>query len=106
MSVIFGNVVNGQSVSSAFTLGATDRCLLVAVSSHAALGWFASFQLPTGDWLRSRDPWSNCQSQSLFFGSGGGVGLVPYCAGQQVRIETSAAVSATTSFCLIETCRG
>ena len=42
------------------------------------------------------------QSQAFFAGANGGWGLVPYRPNVAVRIETGAAVSATTSFALIE----
>jgi hypothetical protein len=106
VAVFFGTVANGQTVSSAFSLNATDRALLVGVSSHAALIWFAAFQtVPGGPFVRSIDPWSAI-SGAVLAGTGGGWGYVPFCPSNQVRIETSAAVSATTSFQLVEAVRG
>jgi hypothetical protein len=102
MAIFFGTVVNGQIVSSAFTLAATDRALLVGVSSHALLQWYVSFQTtPGGPFIRFLDNWSSV-SGAVFAGANGGWGHVPYCPANQVRIETSAAVSATTSFQIIE----
>ena len=42
------------------------------------------------------------QSPAFFAGANGGWGLVPYRPNVAVRIETGAAVWATTSFALIE----
>ncbi len=90
-------------MSSAFTLAATDRALLVGVSSAAANTWYAAFQpIIGGAWLRYLDPWSSVTSQAMFSGTNGAWGVVVYPPSSQVRIETSAAVSATTSFALIE----
>ena len=102
MAVQFGTIVNGQTVSSAFTLSCTDRVLVVGVSSHAQLNWFAAFQtVPGGPFLRYFDPWS-ATSGAVYSGALGGWGQIPYSPGNQVRIETSGAVSATTSFQLVE----
>ena len=106
MAVQFGTIANGQTVSSAFTLSCTDRVLVVGISSHAQLIWFASFQtVPGGPFLRSIDPWSTV-SGAILATANGGWGYAPYCPSTQVRIETSAAVSATTSFQLVEVVRG
>jgi len=97
MAVQFGTIVNGQTVSSAFTLAASDRVLVVGVSSHAALLWYASFQgTPGGPFLRYLDPYVT--SGTLFAGTGGAWAPCHYPPSTVVRIETSAAVSATTSF--------
>jgi hypothetical protein len=107
MAVVFGTIANGQSVSSAFTLQSTDRALLVAVSSHAVLQWFASFQItPGAAFVRYLDPWTTNSNGAFMVAAGGGVGLVDYRPAPTMRIETSAGVSATTSFCLIEAARG
>jgi hypothetical protein len=106
MAVAFGTIANGQSVSSAFTLQSTDRALLVGVSSHVALQWFAAFQVvPGGPFLRYLDPWTT-NSNGAFLVAAGGWGLVDYRPTTATRIETSAALSATTSLCLIEAARG
>ena len=105
----YGTVASGQSVSSAFVLFNSDRALAVAVSSHALLSWFASFTATastagvTPSFLRYADPWSALSGGAMFTGfAGGGWGVVATPPAQLVRIETSAAVSATTSFFLIE----
>jgi hypothetical protein len=104
--VQFGTVANGQTVSSAFQLAASDRVLLVGINSHAALQWFASFQgTPGGPFLRYLDPWSSVSGAVLAVANGGW-GFVAYPPSTVVRIETSAAVSATTSLQLVEVCRG
>ena len=101
--VQYGTVPSGTTASSTFVLSATDRPLLIGVSSHVAVTWFAALQaVPNGPWLRFADPWSNVQSQAFFAGANGGWGLVPYRPNVAVRIETGAAVSATTSLALIE----
>ena len=106
MAVQFGTITSGTTASSAFTLSATDRALLIGVSSHAALIWFASFQgTPGGPFLRSLDPWSSISGAVLAVANGGW-GTIAYPPSTQVRIETSAAVSATTSFALVEVVRG
>ena len=105
MAVQFGTIVSGQTVSSAFTLAATDRTLLVGVSSHAAVLWFASFaNTTTGPFLKYLDPWSSVSGAVLAV-AGGGWGTIPYPPTTVCRIETSAAVSATTSFQLVEAVR-
>jgi hypothetical protein len=103
----FGTIVTGQTVSSAFELRATDRSLLVGINSHAALIWYAAFQAtPGGPFLRFFDPWS-AVSGALLAGVGmGGWGMIPSPPATTVRIETSAAVSATTSFQLVEAVQG
>ena len=103
MAVQFGTVANGQTVSSAFVLSATDRALLVGISSHAAGPiWFASFaNVAAGPFLRYFDPWSSISGAVLAVG-GGGFGVIQYPPTTVCRIETSAAVSATTSFQLVE----
>jgi len=80
--------------------------LLVGVSSHAALLWFASFQAtPGGAFLRALDPWSSISGAVVANVGTAAWGLVPYPPSTTVRIETSAAVSATTSFQLVEVVR-
>jgi hypothetical protein len=103
MAVSYGTVVAGQSVSSAFTLAATDKELLIAVSSHAALSWFAAFQVtPGGPFVRDLDSWSANSQNALLASAVGGIGLIGAVPAQVMRIETNNAVSATTSFTLIE----
>jgi hypothetical protein len=105
MAVQFGVVNSGTTASSAFVLSATDRTLVVGVSSHAALLWYASFaNVATGPFLRYLDPWSSV-SGALLAVAGGGFGTIPYPPTTTVRIETSAAVSATTSVQLVEVVR-
>jgi hypothetical protein len=101
MAVAFGTIVNGQSVSSAFELKSTDKALLVGISSHAALLFYASFAVTSGGtFVRFLDPWAT--SGCLLGVAGGGWGTVQYPPTTFVRIEASAAVSATTSFSLVE----
>jgi len=103
--VLFGSVVNGQTVSSAFELKSTEHALLVGISSHSSLLWYSSFQgTPGGPFIRFIDPWA--ASGCLLGVSGGGWGTCQYPPTTTVRIETSAAVSATTSFQLVEVVRG
>lgn len=105
MAVQFGTIPSGTSASSAFELRSTDRALLVGINSHASLGWYASFQAtPGGPFLRYLDPWS-AFSGALLFASGGGWTLCNFPPATTVRIETSAVVSATTSFALVEVVR-
>ena len=95
---------SGQTVSSAFTLSATDRCLLVSVNSHVQRNWFAAFQLaPGADFLRFADPWATTQSLSLLSSALGGIAYVPYCPAQVVRIECGSTTVAVTSFAIVET---
>jgi hypothetical protein len=76
---------------------------MVGVSSHVAVTWFASFGVtPTGPWLRCPDPWSAVQFQALFAGANGGFGWLQYVPTTVMRMEVGAALSATTSFCLVE----
>jgi hypothetical protein len=103
VAVFYGTVVTGQTVSSAFTLVATDKQLLIAVSSHAALSWFAAFQVtPGGPFVRYLDPWSANSNNAMLASAVGGVGLIGAVPAQVVRIETNNAASATTSFAIIE----
>jgi hypothetical protein len=103
VAVFYGTVVAGQSVSSAFTLAATDKELLVAVSSHAALSWFAAFQVtPGGAFVRYLDPWSANSNNAMLASAVGGIGLVGAAPAQVVRIETNNTATATTSFTIIE----
>jgi hypothetical protein len=61
--------------------------------------------VPNGPFVRAIDPWSVI-SGAVFAGTNGGWGMIPYCPSNQVRIETSAGVSATTSFQIVEAVRG
>jgi hypothetical protein len=82
-----------------------DRSILVGVSSHAALLWYASFQPAAGAaFVRYLDGW-NTTSGALFTGAGGAWGLVLFPPATTVRIETSGNVLAVTSFCLVEVVR-
>jgi hypothetical protein len=106
VAVQYGAIPSGTSASSAFALSDTSRALLVGVSSHSTLWWYASFQAtPTGPWIRYVDTWG-AFSGALVGGTGGAWGLCSHPPSALVRIETSAAVSATTSFCLIEAAGG
>lgn len=101
--MFFGPVVTGQTVSSAFILVSTDKELLVAVSSHAALSWFAASQVtPGGPFVRYLDPWSANSQNALLASAVGGVGLIGAVPAQVMRIETNNAASATTSFAIVE----
>jgi hypothetical protein len=103
VAVFFGAVISGTSVSSAFTLASTDKELLVAVSSHAALSWFAAFQVtPGGPFVRYLDPWGVNSQNALLASAIGGIGFVSEVPTQVVRIETNNTATATTSFCIIE----
>src|SRR5262245_13273048 len=106
MAIQYGTIVSGQSVSSAFELRSSERALAIGISSHAALSWYAAFQ-PTagGPWLRYIDL-TGTASGAAFVGNGGGWGIVAWPPTTSVRIETSAAVGATTSVCLVEVVRG
>jgi hypothetical protein len=76
--------------------------LVVGVSSHSQLWWYASFQpTPGGAFLRFVDPWG-AFSGALVASAIGGWGLCSHPPSTVVRIETNAAVSATTSFALVE----
>lgn len=103
MAVFNGTILSGQTVSSAFELRSTDRSLAVAVSSTAGVLWYASFALsPAGPFLRFPDPWSGITSQALVASAIGGWGVLENVPTTSVRLETNAAVTATTSFALIE----
>ena len=106
MSIQFGTIATAATVSSAFTLSATDRVLLVAVNSHNQNLWFCAFQLAAGGpFYRYQDPWSSVQSQAFFGGAQGGVGLVAYAPSTTVRIEVGSSMTATTSFTILEVVR-
>src|SRR5262245_42770774 len=105
MAVQYGTIVSGQSVSSAFELRSSERSLLIGVSSHANLQWYAAFPATAGGtFLRFIDPWAS--NSGAFLAGNGGWGFVQCPPSTTVRIETSAAVSATTSFALVEVLRG
>ena len=106
MAVQFGTVVGGQQVSSAFTLSATDRSLLIGVSSHNVNQWYCAFQVFSGGpWLRFVDPWSAVTSQ-VFYGGGQGAGVILQCPPSlNLRIETGSSMTATTSFTILEVVR-
>jgi hypothetical protein len=102
MAVQYGSIPSGTSASSAFVLSDASRPLLVGVSSHSQLCWFAAFQPTAGGlWLRFVDPWG-AYSGALVATAAGGWGLCSHPPSTVVRIETNATVSATTSFALIE----
>src|SRR5262245_24107246 len=104
MAQQFGIVASGTTASSAFTIR-SDRPLALAISSHAALGWHVAFQTVTsGVFLRTALPATGAVT-AAFSGSGGAIGLAQYPPSAVCRIETSATVSATTSFSLIELSR-
>jgi hypothetical protein len=76
---------------------------VIGVGSHTPIKWFASFALTTdGPFLRFADPWSAVASQALYAGGTGGCGFLQYAPTSVVRIETSAAATATTSFVIVE----
>jgi hypothetical protein len=78
-----------------------DRALLVGINSHSSLLWYASFSVTSGGtFVRYIDPWAT--SGTLLGVAGGGWGTIQYPPTTFVRLETSAAVSATTSFALVE----
>jgi hypothetical protein len=102
--VQYGAVAAGQTVSSAFELKASDRALLVGVSSHASMTWFLAAAASDGTFTRVFDPW-NCYSGALFVGTGGAWVYMPHVPTTTVRIEAQAALTATTSFCVVEAIR-
>lgn len=105
MAVQFGTVTSGTTASSAFTLSATERALVIAVSSIATNVYWASFQItPGGPFVRFIDPWTT-NSGAFFAGANGGIGVVEFCASQVMRVEANASVSGTCSFALIEVTR-
>jgi hypothetical protein len=105
--VLYGSVTAGTTASSAFTLRASDRPLLVGVSSHATLGWFVSFAVtPDGPFIRYCDMLNSTGSYALFWGAGGGWGVIPYPPTGTLRLETTGAAAAVTSFTLIELAGG
>jgi hypothetical protein len=101
--VTYGVVNSGTSASSAFTLRANARCLVIGVNSAAPVNWYAAFPaVQGGGFLRYTDPWAS--NSGAFFAGTAGWGLVAYPS-DVVRIETSAALTATTSFAIVEVTR-
>ena len=103
MAVHYVTVASGTTASSAVMVDRGDRAVALAVSSHAALGWHLAFQATAGGpWLRLATAGT---VTPVFSGAAGAWGVVPYPPTGAVRIETSAAVSATTSCALTEVLR-
>ena len=104
MSVQFGSVASGFSVSSAFQLARGNRALQLGVASYAAQGWFLAFSVASGQ------PFARCVPDpalaglpaAVFSGTNGGWGTFVWPPTSEVRVEAGANLTATTSFCLIE----
>jgi hypothetical protein len=103
MSVQFGTIVSGQTVSSAFSLTRANRSLYVGISSHAALAWFLTAAVDGGPFLKPvLDQALGGNPLAVFSGTGGAWGLVPYVPTATVRLKSASNVLATTSFTLVE----
>ena len=104
MGVFFGTVNSGFNVSSSFKLDRADRTLYIGINSHAAAGWFVTFQMPgLGSFNRAvLGEAVQGIAWPVFTGTNGGWGIVPQPPNAVCRLETAANVLATTSFCIIE----
>jgi hypothetical protein len=103
MSVQFGTILNGQTVSSAFSLTRANRTLYVGISSHAALAWYLTAAVDGGPFLRSVLDQANAgNALACYSGTGGAWALIPTVPTATVRLESASAVSATTSFTIVE----
>jgi hypothetical protein len=104
MSVQFGSVQSGFSVSSAFQLNRSQRALQLGVASYAGQAWFLSFAVSSGG-LFARvvpDPALAGNPAAVFSGTNGGWGVFVWPPTSEVRVEVATAIAATTSFCLVE----
>jgi hypothetical protein len=107
MAIFFGTIVSGQTVSSAFKLDRADRTLNIGINSHAGMAWYATFQMPGAGSFNRAVLGEAAQgfASAIFSGTNGGWGIVPQPPNATMRIETATAVSATTSFCIIESAK-
>jgi hypothetical protein len=107
MSVQFGTIVSGQTVSSALSLNRANRVVYVGISSHAAMAWYLTAAVDGGPFLKPvLDQALGGNPLAVFSGTGGAWGLVPYPPTSTVRLESASAVSATTSFTIVEVAAG
>jgi hypothetical protein len=104
MSVQFGTVQSGFSVSSAFQLNRANRALQLGVASCAAQGWFLAFAVASGTPFARvvPDPALAGLPSAVFSGTNGGWGAFVCPPTAEVRVEAGANLTATTSFCLVE----
>jgi hypothetical protein len=103
MSVIFGSIASGFSVSSSFQLTRANRPLYVGISSHAAMAFFLTSAVDGGPYLKAvLDQAVGGNPLACFSGTGGAWGLVPVVPTANVRLESASNVLATTSFTLLE----
>jgi hypothetical protein len=104
MSVQYGSVQSGFSVSSAFQLNRANRALQLGVASYAGQAWFISFAVSSGAPFARvvPDPALAGLPAAVFSGTNGGWGIFAWPPTSEVRVETAGNLTATTSFALIE----
>jgi hypothetical protein len=103
MSVQFGTVQSGFSVSSSFLLTRAQRTIYVGISSHAGMAWFLTSAVDGGPFMKSvLDQALAGNPLACFSGTGGAWGLVPVVPTASVRLESASNVLATTSFTFVE----
>jgi hypothetical protein len=103
MSVQFGSVQSGFSVSSTVSLGRANRTVYIQVASYGAQGWFAAFANNGGPYARPvLDGAAFGVAYPVWTGTAGGWGLVPYPPTATMRVEAASNVTATVSFCVVE----
>jgi hypothetical protein len=64
--------------------------------------YVASASGVTPTFLRFSDPWSSNSGGGCYQGAVGGFGVCPFPPDRLMRVEVSAAVTATTSFVVVE----
>jgi hypothetical protein len=108
VSVQFGSVQSGFSVSSAFQLNRSQRALQLGVASHTGQAWFLAFTVSSGGPFARvvPDPALAGNPAAVFSGTNGGWGVFVWPPTAEVRIETATNVVATTSFAIIEVAAG